>query len=356
MRMKGLASAGLALCSFLAFAPSRAASYEPVIGIIDTGVRSTHQEFSLAQFVAWWDFSSDRGPAENPAPGVVWDFRGGRHPSAPFDEYGHGTAVASMATGLNANGRTSPSLAPGFKLAVAKVANADGTFTGDINAAIYWLVDTVHVDVINMSFTSSVLGALPAPSVWFHSFDAAVQYAHSKGITITVANGNGVADTGLAPMPGDMTDPADLPQVISVGASGTDGFTNNTDPMVTAAYSPEVASIYDDQGNPCDSCYSRESGTSFSSPFVAGFAAQLIKASHDAGQSADPDYIKQLIEYSAQSNALYPPSTEGYGQITAPILIAALSHARSHTLPTPDPTRKLYVDTVAGSLRTIFGS
>lgn len=360
-RTKALGIAGGLLFAAQAvggFVPAQADNHtggsEVIVGIIDTGVRATHKEFSYLgptsttdQFVGWWDFSTQKGPAQSPAPGVTWDNRGGVHPSAPYDGYGHGTAVASMAVGLNVSTvKTTPSLAPGYKLAVAKVANDNGSFTGDVPAAVRWMVDTVKADVINLSFSYSIAIVLPAPSFLTNMADS-IRYATQRGVTVTVANGNGLANLGLiAANPGDANSPADVPEAISVGASGLNGFLVSTDPEVAAVYSPVEASIS------CDTCYVNEAGTSFSSPYVAGFVARVIKAARDAGRSSEPAYVEQLLKYSAQ-DTFVPPAFEGYGILTGGQLSAAVTHAAAGTLPAANTANQLYVDTVAGSVRSI---
>src|SRR4051794_21821187 len=110
----------------------------PIVAVLDTGVRVTHHAFDYRgpgstndQVVAWWDFSADKKRKfVAPRPGQLWD----TEVSQPYDDIGHGTAVASMAVGLRRSGQT-PSAAPGFRLAVAKFDGLRGT--GSIADAIH---------------------------------------------------------------------------------------------------------------------------------------------------------------------------------------------------------------------------
>src|SRR4051812_16711026 len=134
-----------------------------VIGMVDTGVNATHQEFSYnpsiagpnGQFVAWWDFSAD-ADSHLPGAGQVWDTA---EPN-PYDPNGHGTITASMAAGRNVTPGKTKSFAPGYNLSVAKVGDAAGSISGDLAAAIRWQVDDAKADIVSMSIGE--IAPLPA--------------------------------------------------------------------------------------------------------------------------------------------------------------------------------------------------
>jgi hypothetical protein len=320
------------------------------VTLVDTGVRPTHQEFDYGgpssttdQFVAWWDFSAD---AANhlPAIGETWD----TVTPDPFDANGHGTATASAAVGLNAAPASSkePSFCPGCKLAVAKVGDGDGSVSGDLAQAIKWARETVHSDVISMSIGEIV----PLPAALSASVFREIRLARQAGILVTVSNGNGWANAGLVPgEPGFATAYGNSPYALGVGASGADGPFVTTDPEVVASYTQRLAS------RSCDTCYASISGTSFSNPLTAGFAAHLMKTARANGGSGKADYIEQLVKYSAR-NTDAPPTIEGYGVIDAAQQAAAEAHAAAGTLPTrPSPdVDGLYVETVQGTLDSVW--
>jgi hypothetical protein len=169
-----------------------------------------------------------------------------------------------------------------------------------------------------------------------------VRLARLAGILVVVSNGNGWANVGLlAGEPGAMTAFANSPDVLGVGASDLQGALVTTDPEVAAAYTQRLAS------KKCNTCYADISGTSFSAPYTAGFAARLMQTNRDNGFPGDPAYIEKLVKYSARDTVM-PPSTEGYGVIDAAQLAAANAHAAAGTLPTrPTPDANgTYVDTV----------
>lgn len=305
------------------------------IAMIDTGINIAHQEFAPDQLVGYWDFTSGV-----PKAGQAFDPK-----HEPADGNGHGTLTSSMAAGLNVDPRKTPSFAPGFKLAMADVATDDGSITGDLSAAIRWAVGTIHADVINISIGSIV--PIPGAPLLFEEY-VALQEAREAGVLVTVANGNGTANAGLVPGDGASSFYASSQDVLAVGASGVDG--------ATVSYQPEVAAQFTITGPTHDSTdkYVTESGTSFSSPLVAGFAARLIAEARAAGRVLRAPELETLVKYVARDTEM-PPTWEGYGVIDADQLASALAHARAGTLPErPSPdVSGTYVEKVAGSERAL---
>jgi subtilisin family serine protease len=167
-------------------------------------------------------------------------------------------------------------------------------------------------------------------------------------VLVTVANGNGTANAGLVPGDGASSFYASSQDVLAVGASGVDG--------ATVSYQPEVAAQFTVTGPTHDSTdqYVTESGTSFSSPLTAGFAARLIAEARAAGRDLKAPELETLIKYSARDTEL-PPTWEGYGVIDEQQLAGAIAHARAGTLPErPDPdVSGTYVERVSGSERAL---
>ncbi len=329
----------------------RAAVREPVVALIDTGVNPFHQEFdyrgpssTVDQFVGWWDFTSERkGTITSPAPGQAWDTA----VRDPYDVHGHGTLTASMVGGRTADPRKTPAALPGARLAIAKVmTGSSGTLEGSIGDAVRWATDTIHADVVNISIGSLV----PAPSLVVQDAYDAIAAARRKGVLVVVANGNGFANAGAVPGdPGWANWFASSPSVLAVGAAGPYGYLVSTDPEVVAQYSVTGPSNTDNKG------YVTESGTSFASPYVAGFAAALVREARLGNHPLTADRLEQLLTWSA-TDTVTPVQFEGYGVLSAAELPVALAHARAGAMPTrPSPDlNALYVEQVAGSLRTLW--
>ena len=358
MRRTAAVAAAVTVAGLLVAAPhavagrstGTAGGYQPVVALIDTGVRATHQEFDYRgpastsdQVVAWWDFTSEaKKKIVLPKPGQAWDTA----VRDPYDKHGHGTGTAAMAVGRNAVSAKTRSALPGGRLAIAKVGNGDGRIEGDLAAAVRWATDTVHADVISMSIGTIV----PVPAEIVRETYDAFAAARNKGVLVVVANGNGWGNVGVLPGdPGWASGYSGSTDVLAVGASGATGLLVSTDPEVAADYSVTTAA------KDADNAYADAGGTSFSAPFVAGFAGALVKATRDAGRPVAPARVEQLVKHVAEDTVV-PPQFEGYGTLSLAELASAQAHARAGTLPSrPSPDLSgTYVEQVAGTLRSVW--
>ena len=323
--------------------PGRVVPGSPIVVMLDTGIRATHQEFdyrgpgaTTGQMVAWWDFTGDRkGKVVEPKVGQLWD----PLVPEPYDPVGHGTGVAAMAVGLNRDPLKTPSAAPGFRFGVARVLAITSGEQAPLGDAVRWAVRTVHASVINISIGSIA----PLPALVVADDYAAFDEARAAGVLIVVGNGNGWGNVGCAPgEPGWATFYSSSTAVLSVGAAGPLSPCYTTDPEVTTNDGPWTASVSGDHD------YDHHSGTSFASPFIAGFAARLIAQARTAHRTVSPAYLQQLIEYLAVDTVL-PPQFEGYGEVELTQLPLGLTYAAAGTLPArpnPDLTKR-YVDQIA---------
>ncbi len=164
----------------------------------------------------------------------------------------HGTLVAKLV-----------SETPNTLIVNAKVLSQDGTATSmALVAAIYWAVEQ-NCSVITMSLGSGpVLG---------DPLEAAVNWAFSKGVVIVSSAGN-VGESGLAGT--SISSPSIFDRCISVAAAYENGQPtefSSTGPTYDRYMKPDIIAYgwVSSEGN-------RYYGTSFSSPRVAGAAADLI--------------------------------------------------------------------------------
>jgi subtilisin family serine protease len=345
--------AGPALASTPKSTTSRVVDRSPIVAVLDSGVRVTHQEFDYRgphatgdQVVAWWDFTTvKKTKAVLPRQGQLWD----PQVAQPYDDIGHGTGVAAMAVGLNRSPTKTASAAPGYRLAVAKVSG-NVSATENLGAAIRWAVHTVHASVINISIGS----VAPIPAAWPSPEELdAIDDAWRSGTLVVVANGNGWGNVGVLPgEPGWSMNYGMSTHVLTVGESdATANELDSTDPEITAQGVVTTASATGDRA------YVYEGGTSFAAPFIAGLAARLIAAARDRGRRLRPDRLRTLLEYSAVDTAV-PPQFEGYGAVSLAQVPPAEAHARAGTLPTrPNPDLSgWYVDNVTMRLRDIWSN
>ena len=175
-------------------------------------------------------------------------------------EFGHGTMVAGVIH----------LVAPTAKIMPLKAFTAAGTAQlSDILRAIYYAADH-GAQIINMSFT------LLQPS---EELNDAVQYAHNAGSICIAAAGN----SGAAQVP----NPANLDKVMGIASTSLQDtvskFTNYGDGVFLGAPGENIITTY--PGNN----YAQVSGTSFSTPFVAGATALLYQllAQTDFGNMKD---------------------------------------------------------------------
>ncbi|MFN2538533.1 MAG: S8 family serine peptidase [Mycobacteriales bacterium] len=325
----------------------------PIVALIDSGVRASHHEFNYRgkasrtdQFAAWWDFTTTKRAAHVlPTSGQTWD----TGISDPYDGCGHGTLTAGMVGGRNLTADKTPSAYPGAKLAIAKVVEDDCSVdTTVMAAAIRWATRSVHADVISMSIGSIV----PIPAMVNQDVYDAITDARSRGVLVVVSNGNGWGDFGLLPGdPGWASSSAASPDALSVGAQGSTALINSTDPEVASVYSIVGPSSTSDTG------YVSNGGTSFGTPYVAGFAAAVLLASRQGGHPLGVAALEQFVKDSS-FDGIMPPQFEGYGVVGQAQLPAALANAKAGRRPTrPSPDLSgLYVDGVVGTLRLVWTS
>ena len=182
--------------------------------------------------------------------------------SPPQDDNGHGTMVAGIIAADANNRRGIAGIAPLAQIMPVKVVDASGNATDpNIAAGITW-ARTHGAKVINLS-----LGGPGNSSVLQSAVDAAL----AANIVVVAAAGNDFAPT--------VQYPAAVPGVLAVSATTHSGalaaFTSYGWRIDVAAPGLDITSTAlggTDQ-------YATESGTSFSSPIVAGTAA-LVRAKH----------------------------------------------------------------------------
>lgn len=234
-----------------------------VIGILDTGIRSTHQAF-VGKILAGRRFLADGQPVTNFA-----------------DDHSHGSHVAGIAAARGDAAVPGVAYGTNIKLLVGKVCNSAGQCPSSATAdGIVWATDN-GANVINMSLGS--FGSNPDGS-GSAAQQAALQYAAARNVLPVCATGN---DDGKATYTGGVGYPSRFAECMAVGATGW------TD--VKASYSnygPQIEiSAPGGDGNALgtgnslilaavpsgtsNTSYGWKAGTSMATPQVAGLAALL---------------------------------------------------------------------------------
>jgi len=177
------------------------------------------------------------------------------------DVSGHGTSVTGIIAATINNGTGIAGIAPDAAIIPFCVEEDSGSiYSSDVAAALYAAAD-VPCKVINMSLGGSYSAAV----------QAAVNYAYDKGCILIASAGNDGKST--------YNYPASCEGVISVGSVGTtlawSNFSNYNDKIdVTAPGQDIYTTKYSPKTGKGE--YGYVSGTSFSSPCVAGVAALAV--------------------------------------------------------------------------------
>lgn len=250
-----------------------------VIAIVDSGTDINHEDLNGNIFTNWKEIPNngiddDKNGKIDDVNG--WDFVGNlttteyqsgvtKEDNNPIPNGSfHGTHVAGCASAVTNNSKGIAS--PGFKSKILPIKcsadnpNLSGILKG--YEAILYAART-GADVINCSWGGP--GASP-------SEQDIINTAVELGAVVVVAAGNDGSFIDLTPQY-----PANYDNVVNVGASGPNdavaGFTNYGNSVTVYAPGSQILSTMP------NNMYSRQDGTSFSSPIVSGIVA-LLKSIH----------------------------------------------------------------------------
>lgn len=246
---------------------------KPELYIMDTGINFSHPEFNYTGFEGV-DFYTC-------------------YPGTYADDVGHGTAVASMAVGQNlgiANNCTVLNVKMGSAAGSASILQVGQAIDAIVAAAS---ANPLKTRIVNMSWGT-------ARSTYL---DAKVQGLIDLGITVVCAAGNDgidVADISPAGMVEVLTvaamDKYDIPCGFNNISPSDAGVTTGHGQALDLFAPGEAVMVADYNGG-----YVIESGTSFSSPLVAGVAAEIGALFTDIVPFND---MKNTIISTATENAL----------------------------------------------------
>ena len=253
-------------------------SGDVVLTILDTGIDSLHMDLDGGKVIGWTDFVNSQ--------------------PAPYDDNGHGTHCASIAAGTGDADPTYKGVAPGAALVGVKVLNSAGNGSAStIIAGIDWVVAnkaTYNIRVLSISIGSS------GNSDGQDAVSLACNNAVDAGIVVCVAAGN------WGPATNTIGSPAAAAKPITVGAMSDCGETgyflarfSSRGPTADNRIKPDVCAPgvnINAAKKGTTNEYTIKSGTSMSTPFVAGTAALML----DANPSLTPAAIKSNLMSTAQ--------------------------------------------------------
>lgn len=243
--------------------------------IIDTGVRSDHEEFKGrmgggANFAA-----AGPGPSGGPLDGVLDLFNPGKAEPSDWDDCnGHGTHVAGSAAGA------SYGIARKATIYAVRVLGCDGSGT---NSGVIAGVDWVAKNAKKPAVANLSLGGGDSTAL-----DDAIRKLISGGVTTVVAAGNDDKDACVG-------SPNRVPQAITVGATDKNdkrsSFSNWGKCVDLSAPGSDITSAWFES----DSQTKTISGTSMAAPHVAGAAAVYLGSNK---QAKPADVAKALLKNS----------------------------------------------------------
>jgi len=261
-----------------AHATSRGAGV--VVAVVDTGVDASHPFLAGRIAPGGRDFiDDDNDPREER--NFIDDDGDGRVDG----DYGHGTFVASLVLAV----------APDALVLPVRVLDDEGFGTASsVAAGIVWAVD-MGADIVNFSID------MPVES---EAVKKAIEFARDRGVIVVGAAGNG-GDTKLQ-------FPARFDRVVAVAAVDNNGiippFSNVGSKVDFVAPGTDILGAVTLDLNPFGTA--RWSGTSFSTPIVAGSLA-LLRAAFPA---EDARALVDRLEATAQPlDAMNPQHSERLG-------------------------------------------
>ena len=321
------------------------------VALIDSGVSPWHADLDIDRIVHFADFIESR--------------------STPYDDYGHGTHVAGIIAGSDANpdgGRRG--VAPGADLIVLKALDASGHgYISNVIAALDYAIanrDTYNIRVINLSVSAGV----------YESYDKdpltlAARRAVDAGIVVVAAAGNLGRNSRGGVQYGGIAAPGNAPWVLTVGASNHNATVDRSDDEV-AAFSSRGPAAIDRTAKPDlvapgvgiqslaepssmlfaahptarrdlafdrgSASYLSLSGTSMAAPVVAATVALML----EANPSLTPNAVKAILQFTAVAHPDYDHRTQGAGFLNARgAVLLARAFGGPGSAPSPegaDPT------------------
>jgi subtilisin family serine protease len=268
------------------------------VAVLDSGVDVTHPDLA-GKVAAQVDFS----PIAT----------GGTPTSVDVhDVNGHGTEVASVVGGATVG------VAPGTRLVSGKMCDFECS-DSSIIAAMEWAAADQHARIANLSFgDTDTPGTDPLE-------DAVNTLSAEYGTLFVIAAGNDARDT-LGHSAGTLDTPGTADAALTVGAVDQDdrvaSFSSRGPRLGDDAIKPDVTApgvlipgaLSSDAGGDADHRFDTASGTSLSTPHVAGAAAILAQR--------HPDWtgpmLKQALMGSARPSSTAGVFDQGAGRVNIP--------------------------------------
>ncbi len=263
------------------------------IGIFDTGFKTTHPAFDQVSIVGQHDFVDQDNNADV--------------------GFGHGEKVLSVLGGYVPGELIGPAYGANYLLARTEDEGSETRIEEDNWVAAMEWADALGVDIISSSLNYFLEHDDPSEDYPPSALDGATTII-SKAANIAAQRGILVVNSMGNEGPGSRSvwPPADSPHVLSVGSVNADGIIDSFSgrgPTYDNRIKPEVVAM----GRTVRmvsgmSGFTSASGTSFSTPQIAGLAALLLQAQ----PTLSPDSIISIFREYGDRGA-NPDNSYGYG-------------------------------------------
>ncbi len=276
-----------------------------VIAVLDTGIDYNHLDFNegkvIGQKCYCCSFLNPQGKCVTPCCP-----NGETEDDNAMDDHGHGTHVSSIAAGEGEGNLNYKGVAPGAALVGVKILDSEGSgYMSYVNMGIQWVIDnkdTLGIEIINMSVgtAGSSDGTDSTSQLVNQAVDAgiiAVTSAGNEGPQKYTIGSPSAAEKAITV--GAMADvePGD-PGSFSCGPAPGSGFYqicfSSRGPTADERIKPDISApgvfVMAAQADTTNG-YIEYSGTSMSSPFIAGLAGLMLHAN----SSLTPAQVKTKI-------------------------------------------------------------
>ncbi|MDZ7315281.1 MAG: S8 family serine peptidase [candidate division KSB1 bacterium] len=270
-----------------------------IVALMDAGFSVKHPVFQHMNILAKRDFINNDDEVD-------------QQPGDPYGQHDHGTKVLSILGGYAPGYLIGPAFGATFILAKTEDISSETPVEEDYWIAAAEWAEGLGADVFNTSlgyidwYTYADMNGRTAP------ITIAADLAVQKGVVVVCSAGN----EGNSPWR-YITAPADGFGVIAVGAVGADsviaGFSSRG-PTSDGRIKPDVVAlgVGATSAQSSGSGYTTGSGTSFSSPLVAGAAALILQAH----PHLTPLQVRQALLQTA-NRAASPDNVYGFGLVNA---------------------------------------
>jgi serine protease AprX len=297
-----------------------------VVCMLDTGFRTDHEALGHLQLLAQYDFVNSDEVTSN-------------EPGDPSNQQNHGTFTLGAMAAYKEGEVIGPAYGAQFLLAKTEIVDQEIQLEEDL-----WVTGLEWADSAGADVVSSSLGYYDWYTYEDMNGDTAVttraaDLAAAKGMVVVVAAGNRSSAWGAGN--GGLIAPADGDSVVTVGAVddlGQIASFSSRGPTFDGRIKPEVCAmgvltrtvaVNDTTG------YAQVSGTSLSTPLVAGVCAQLLQIHPEWSPM---DVREALIQTADRASS--PDNVYGYGVANA-FAAANFESTGIGTTPPPIPTFSL---------------